>query len=203
MKDICPKRIIACDPSYAHFGLTLVDLTTKEIRTFDIQTTLGSQGFHNIAVKAKEQVEKVHKIINDVNPDILPSLDTVVGMENSLPFSFNATSLTALDVMLYHDLNPIRTATFNPTYLTFLMGKHKKSDSINLATALIKIFTEHGYNHVSQAEKKLTDGEAESFIYAARMLCRTQPENEVAKSIIEFQPLFSEEKEKYIDDFIY
>ena len=68
---------------------------------------------------------------------------------------------------------------------------------------LLSIFEKHGYKHTIQAEKKLTDGEAESFIYACRMLCRTQPEDEITKDILELQPLFADEKEKYIDEFIY
>lgn len=203
--DICPKIVIGCDPSFAHFGLTIIDRYHKEIKTYDIQTELGGQDFYNIAVKAKEQVEKVKMTIINSEPikDILHSLDTVIGMENALPFAYNATSLTALDVMLFHELNPCRTALFNPTYLNYIMGKHTKRDSINLSNALISMFINHGYIHVIQSGKKLTDGEAESFIYACRMLCRTQPDDEVTRDILNLQPLFADEKEKYGDDFIW
>lgn len=201
--EICPKVIIGCDPSYAHFGLSIVDRFHKDIQTYDVQTTLGSQDFYNICIKSKEQVQKVVDTITKVHTNILPSLDTVIGMENALPFAFNATSLTALDVMLFHELNPVRVALFNPTYLNYIMGKHTKKDSINLALGLLSIFEKHGYKHSVQAEKKLTDGEAESFIYACRMLCRTQPEDEITKDILNLQPLFADEKEKYGDNFIY
>ena len=203
--NICPKIIVGCDPSFAHFGLSIVDRVNKEIKTYDVQTTLGSQDFYNICMKSKEQVNKVIETIikSDTAKNILHSLDTVIGMENALPFAYNATSLTALDVMLFHELGSERTALFNPTYLNYIMGKHTKRDSINLATALIKIFTENGYTHSIQAEKKLTDGEAESFIYACRMLCRTAPDDEIALKIIELQKLFKDEKEKYGKEFIY
>ena len=204
-ESITPKIIIGCDPSYTHFGLSIVDRYHKTIKTYDVQTTLGSQDFYNIAIKAKEQVEKVVETIRNSEPskDILSSLDTVIGMENSLPFAFNATSLTALDVMLYHELGVMKTAVFNPTYLKYIMGKHTKKDSINLAKGLISIFESHGYKHVLQAEKNLTDGEAESFIYVCRMLCRIQPNDDVAKDILGLQPLFADEKEKYCEEFIY
>lgn len=203
--NLCPKIIIGCDPSYAHFGLSIVDRYHRTIKTYDVQTTLGSQDFYNICIKSKEQVDKVIETIVKSEPskNILYSLDTVIGMENALPFAYNATSLTALDVMLFHALGEIRTALFNPTYLNYIMGKHTKRDSINLATALIKIFTENGYKHVLQAENKLTDGEAESFIYACRMLCRTAPDDEIAIKILELQKLFKDEKEKYGKEFIY
>lgn len=204
-ENICPKIIIGCDPSYTHFGLTIIDRYHKTIKTYDVQTALGGQDFYNIAIKAKEQVEKVKDTIRKSEPskDILTSLDTVIGMENSLPFAFNATSLTALDVMLFHEFNPIKTAVFNPTYLNYIMGKHTKKDSVNLAKALITIFINNGYEHTIQAEKNLTDGEAESFIYACRMLCRTQPEDNITKEILNLQPLFNDEKEKYGEDFIW
>lgn len=204
-ENINPKIIIGCDPSYTHFGLSIVDRYHKTIKTYDVQTELGGQDFYNIAVKAKEQVEKVVATIRGSEPskDILSSLDTAIGMENSLPFAFNATSLTALDVMLFHELGVLKTAVFNPTYLNYIMGKHKKKDSVNLANALISIFVKHGYEHTIQAEKNLTDGEAESFIYACRMLCRTQPEDDITKDILNLQPLFADEKEKYGEDFIW
>lgn len=203
--NICPKIIIGCDPSFAHFGLSIIDRFDKNIKTYDVQTTLGSQDFYNICIKSKEQVDKVIETIIKSEPskNILHSLSTAIGMENALPFAYNATSLTALDVMLFHELGSERTALFNPTYLNYIMGKHTKRDSINLATALLKIFTENGYTHSVQAEKKLTDGEAESFIYACRMLCRTAPDDEIALKILELQKLFGDEKEKYGKEFIY
>lgn len=203
--NISPKIIIACDPSYAHFGLTIVDRFHKTIKTYDIQTKLGSQDFYNIAIKAKEQLDKVVNTIisSDPSKNILDSLDTVVGMENALPFAFNSVSLTALDVMLFHRFNPIRTLLFNPTYLNYIMGKHTKRDSINLATALISIFEKHGYEYTVKAGKKITDGEAESFIYACRLLCKTQPNDEISKDILSLQPLFADEKERHGEDFIY
>ena len=90
-----PKIIIACDPSYAHFGLTIIDRFHKTIKTYDIQTKLGSQDFYNIAIKAKEQHDKVLDIIksSELSKDILASLDTIIGMENALPFAFNSVSL--------------------------------------------------------------------------------------------------------------
>lgn len=199
----CPKRIIGCDPSFAHFGLTIIDRMEKTIKTFDVQSTLGKQDFLNVCLKSKQQVDNVIQTINDEGLIILQSLDTVVGMENALPHAFNATSLTALDVQLFYALNPLRVALFNPTYLNYIMGKHTKKDSINLAMGLLSIFEKHGYQHTKQAEKKLTDGEAESFIYACRMLCRVQPLDPISKDILELQPLFADEKEKYIDEFIY
>lgn len=198
------KIIIGCDPSYTHFGLSIVNLENKTIKTYDIETELGGQDFYNIAMKAKEQVEKVRDtIIEAEGEDSYKSFETIIGMENALPFAYNATSLMALDVMLYHEFNPKRTAVFNPTYLSFLMGKHTKRDSINLANALLSIFVNHNYNHEVQAGKNLTDGEAEGFIYACRMLCLAEPESEVVKDILELQPLFSEVKEKHSSDFIY
>ena len=196
---ICPRIIIGCDPSYTHFGLSMINREDKTIKTYDIETELGSQDFCNIAFKAKEQVNKVKETITE---EVLSNFDTVIGMENALPYAFNATSLTALDVMLYHELNPVRTAVFNPTYLSYLMGKHTKKDSVNLANALISIFEKHGYSHVHQASRKLRDGEAESFIYACRMLCLTS-DDEVVTDILALQPLFKTVKEKFSDNFIY
>ena len=82
------------------------------------------------------------------------------------------------------------------------MGKHTKKDSVNLANALISIFEKHGYNHVHQASRKLRDGEAESFIYACRMLCLTS-DDEIVTDILALQPLFTTAKEKFSDNFIY
>lgn len=200
-----PRVIIGCDPSFAHFGLSIVNLDDKDIKTYDIQTTLGEQNFYNVCIKAKEQVDKVCSIISgyDERKDILASMDTVIGMENALPHAFNATSLTALDVLLFHRFGAPKTAVFNPTYLSYLMGKHVKRDSINLATGLLSIFENHGFKHSLQASKKLTDGEAESFIYVCRMICRTRPDLGVSKDIIKLQPLFIDEKEKFGEEFIY
>ena len=166
---------------------------------------MGKQDFYNICIKSKEQVDKVQELLSKYSTEknILKSLDTVIGMENALPFAYNATTLTALDVQLFHMFTELKTALFNPTYLNFIMGKHNKNDSINLALGLIKIFENNGYKHSEQHGKKLTDGEAESFIYATRMLCRTDPNDKVSKEIIKLQPLFAEEKEKFGKDFIY
>ena len=100
-------------------------------------------------------------------------------------------------------MKTIRTLMFNPTYLNYIMGKHTKRDSINLATALISIFEKHGYEYTVKAGKKITDGEAESFIYACRLLCKTQPNDEISKDILSLQPLFADEKERHGEDFIY
>lgn len=201
--DITPKYIVGSDPSFAHYGLTIIDRVNKTIQTFDIKSTLGRQDFLNMYVKSKEQVQNVLDIIKSVDRDIITSLDTVYGMENALVHSFTATALTALDMRLYETFSSKLTATFNPTYLTFLMGKHKKSDSIALANKLLEIYNEHNYKHTKQASKSLTDGEAESLIYATRMLCRTAKDEKVVQHILEFEPKFKEEKEKYLEDFIY
>ena len=124
-------------------------------------------------------------------------------MENALPHAFNATALTALDVMLFYRFGEEKTAVFNPTYLNYIMGKHTKRDSINLAMGLLSIFENHGFTHSEQAGKKLTDGEAESFIYVCRMMCRACPDSDITKSILLLQPLFINEKEKFGDTFIY
>lgn len=189
---------IGCDPSYAHFGLSIIDKDAEDIFTFDIETTLGSHDFKNICEKAKEQVDKVIATVEKY-----VGTWEAVGMENALPFSFNAVELTALDVLLYYKFGKENTALFNPNYLSYIMGKHTKKDSVNLATALIGIFEKHGYTHIIKSKKKtLTDGEAESFIYAVRIYCRLN-DDEITKEVLELQPLFNTEKEIYSDNFIY
>lgn len=202
---MCPKIIIGIDPSYSACGLTIIDRFHKIIKTYVVSTSLGKQDFYNICMKSKEQVDKICETISKYSDEknILASLDTVVGMENALPYAFNSVALTALDVQLFHRFTEIKVALFNPTYLNYIMGKHTKKDSINLAKGLISIFEKDGYKHARQEEKNLTDGEAESLIYAARMLCRTEPYDKVSKAILELQPLFADEKEKYGKDFIY
>ena len=199
-----PRIIVGSDPSYSAYGISIIDTISKEIITNVIETTLGKQEFYNICVKSKEQVDKVIEFLRKQSfPNIEFSLDVVFGMENALPFAFNATSLTALDVLLFHRFGEVRTALFNPTYLTYLMGKHTKRDSVNLANNLLSIFEKHDYKHSKQFSKKLTDGEAESFIYACRMFCRTFPNNEITKDILQLQPLFADVKEKFGKEFIY
>lgn len=202
---MCPEIIIGIDPSYSACGLTIIDMYHKVIKTYVIETSLGKQDFYNICMKSKEQADKICDTICKYSDEknILESLDTVVGMENALPYAFNSVALTALDVQLFHKLNEVRVALFNPTYLNYIMGKHTKKDSINLAKGLISVFEKYGYKHARQEEKNLTDGEAESLIYAVRMLCRTMPEDKVSKSILDLQPLFADKKEKYGKDFIY
>ena len=203
-----PKIIIGCDPSFAHLGIAVINRFHKSFRTWDIQTELGKQDFLNVYNKSQVQVKNVQDYLKKIipgNPDynVLESLDTVIGMENALPWGFNATTLTSLDIMLLHAFSPIRTAVFNPTYLSYIMGKHTKKDSINLATALANILEKNDYTFTEHYDKNMTDGEAEAFIYACRMLCRTCPDGPASKQIMELQPLFKDEKEKYNDDFIY
>lgn len=199
-----PKIIVGSDPSYSAYGISIIDVNAKDIKTNIIETALGKQDFYNICIKSKEQVDKVIDFLRKHPFDKIEySMDVIFGMENALPFAFNATSLTALDVMLFHRLGEPRTALFNPTYLTYLMGKHSKKDSINLALELLSIFEKHNYKHSMQNGKKLTDGEAESFIYATRMFCRVFPNDDITKDILQFQPLFADEKEKFGKEFIY
>lgn len=201
--NLVPKIVIGCDPSYSHFGLSVLDRCSKEIKTYDIETKLGSQDFYNICMKSKEQVDNVISVLKEHPYNILDSSDCIIGMENALPFAFNSVSLTALDVMLFHNLGSNKTALFNPTYLNYIMGKHTKRDSINLANALLSIFEKHGYQHVLKHGKKLTDGEAESFIYVCRMYCRALPDDEITKDILSLQSLFADVKERVGSDFIY
>ena len=198
-----PKVLVGCDPSYSHFGLSILDRCSKEIKTYDIETKLGSQDFYNICMKSKEQVDKVVSVLEEHSYNIMDGLDCVIGMENALPFAWNSVALTALDVVLFHRLGSTKTALFNPTYLNYIMGKHTKKDSINLALGLISIFEKHGYKHVLQHGKKITDGEAESFIYVCRMHCKTLPDDEITKDILSLQPLFADDKERVGDDFIH
>ena len=39
-ESITPKIIIGCDPSYTHFGLSIVDRYHKTIKTYDVQTNM-------------------------------------------------------------------------------------------------------------------------------------------------------------------
>ena len=206
MKDkskYCPKRIVGCDPSFAHFGLAVIDRMHDELHTFDVEMTLGKQDFINLSIKSLEQIQNVANRAETVDKCIFTSLDTVIGMEHALPYGYSSAQLMALDIQLFNTFNKIRTAVFSPSYLSFIMGKHTKKDSINLAEGLINIFEKHGYKQVSKSGKKhIKDGEAEAFIYATRMYIRTV-KDEITNEIVSLFPLFNEEKEKYDEDFVY
>ena len=47
-----PKIIVGSDPSYSAYGISIIDVTSKDIRTNIIETALGKQDFYNICVKS-------------------------------------------------------------------------------------------------------------------------------------------------------
>lgn len=194
------KYIVGIDPSFTAAGVSIIDIRKSQIITTIIGVkAVGNKDFVNLALLANDHAKRIADYINDNTVTV----QTCIGMENALPWGYSSAELMALDTVLYNELGPGRVYTFNPTYLNFIMGKHTKKDSINLANGLLSIFSSFGFEHSLQYSKKLTDGEAESFIYAVRTFVRSFPEHEVTKKILENFENFSEIKERACEGFIF
>lgn len=194
------KYIVGIDPSFTAAGVSIVDIDGLQISTTIIGVSaVGNKDFVNLALLANNHAHKIADYINNSTV----THNTCIGMENALPWGYSSAELMALDTILYNHLGPERVYAFNPTYLNFIMGKHTKKDSINLAKGLLSIFNSFGFEHISQFSKRLTDGEAESFIYAVRTFVRSFPDHIITKKILENFENFSENKERVCDGFIF
>ena len=181
-------NIVGIDPSFTGLGMTVINLEHKTLALKEFGTDLKGGSFSHIVEATDEMVKTAISS--------LPENTSLVGMEIPPTQGFYAVKLYALDTHLYRLLkeNEIQTYLFGVPYLRYINGKSsKKEDTISTVIELMKIFSRHGFSFFQTnaevmrlTEKKsktlayaevnnqpyfgFTHNQADSFIYAVRML---------------------------------
>lgn len=131
------------------------------------------------------------------------------GMEIPPVQGMYAVKLWALDSHIYNSFIYTKPYLFNVPYLKFINKKYDgKKDTMEMINQILDVFKDNEYKVIQKAktktgkEKKLTNNECDSFIYAIRMFVKYYYENGITDpmlaEIININDRFLEEKETII-----
>lgn len=208
------------DPSYKKFGLSIINdrdkiLIFKEF-TSEIDKKSTRSIYETTPILVNEVIELIEAFINLFN---MKDIESYSGIEVTRAMTGWMTSeLYALDYECFRRLSQIKNMNINLYANSFLSKSllgHKSSDkeaTINLVEdSILPIFTKHNYeikklNTVKTHYKKdennkwinretITDGEADSLMYALRQLILYSSDKDLVKDILEVLPKLSDSKE--------
>lgn len=197
------EYIIGIDPSFSGLGISKISLKEKVIYLDQKSVDIKDGKFIAISNACLDMLVELlasHPELTDEN--------SLIGMETPPVMARFTEKLWSLDTLLYRSIN--KPYVFNVSYIKYLHGtnKYNKKDTICLVNKILDLFISAGYS-VNQLycsdktgkPKKMTDNEADSFVYATRMFIKYHKElndiNPLVSAILEECQKFEEVKEDY------
>lgn len=180
------------DLSFTRAGITIIDLEEKKVYNHAIKGNMG----RSFNVVYKEGVSRC-RTLNDIMK-MYPKINTCI---SEAPFAGGITScgLFLLDSLIFYtlQLSGVKTLyTSHPSHLKHIHGKaYEKSDSVKLANELRVILQKNGY---TLNKNKITHDEAESTIYACRLLVLLNADSKLTSEIIKHNKRFADKKEELL-----
>ena len=183
---------IGLDPSFAHFGVTIIDTNTKIIYLDD----LTADDHHNFVFMCWS-VANLWNTFYEKYSCFLKNEHTYVAQEAPIASGINSGKLNALGLYFYimcgYRSAYSKIKTYHPMKLKLFHHKKKytKKDTIKVVEDLIKFLEMNDYSVVVVKSKKflsITDGEADSFMYAIVTYIKNNPNDKIAKDILDMFP---------------
>ena len=188
---------IGLDPSFAHFGVTIIDTRSQIIYLDD----LTADNHHNFVLMSWS-VANLYETFRDKYNVYIDSPETYIAQEAPIASGINSGKLNALGIYFYIKLGEMsdygQINTYHPMKLKSFHHKKKytKHDTIEVVEDIIKYLELEGYTIkvVKSRTKKflsITDGEADSFMYAITTYIKCRPESRLTKDLLNMFPRFS------------
>jgi hypothetical protein len=191
------KYYIGLDPSFAHFGVAIIDTLTQTIYLDD----LTADNHHNFVFMCWS-VANLFEEFKGKYQYFLFDEGTYIAQEAPIASGINSGKLNALGLYFYLECGKESSynqiSTYHPMKLKSFHHKKKytKQDTIEVVENIIEYLESVGYKVkiVKSRTKKnlnITDGEADAFMYAITSYMKCRPEAETTKAILEKYPRFS------------
>ena len=188
---------IGLDPSFAHFGITIIDTKTQTIYLDDI----AADNHHNFVLMSWAIANLYDQFLGKYQY-FLCDEGTYIAQEAPIASGINSGKLNALGMYFYikagEESAYNRIQTYHPMKLKSFHHKKKytKQDTIEVVNKIIEYLESVGYKVKvikSRTKKNLTitDGEADSFMYAITTYMKCRPEAKTTQDILEMYPRFS------------
>ena len=188
---------IGLDPSFAHFGIAIIDTKTQTIFLDDMK----ADNHHNFVLMSWS-IANIFNDFYDKYNYFLDSKDTYIAQEAPISSGINSGKLNALGLYFYLECGKSssydKINTYHPMKLKSFHHKkgYTKQDTIDVVNKIIEYLESVGYSTKvikSRTKKNLniTDGEADAFMYAIVTYIKYRPEAKTTKDILEMFPRFS------------
>ena len=150
------KYLIGIDPSFARTGLSLYDMSSGRLSSYNFPHKVGKLNF----VKSIElSLEIVGEVIKAVDRSVVQEKTSDITAhflaETPPPIGQFSSGLSTLGVVLYLGIKQWGESrhikgfysTVSPMYIATIhqTRKYSKSDTVRLAKSLIKTFSDSGY----------------------------------------------------------
>lgn len=188
---------IGLDPSFAHFGVAIIDTKTQTIYLDD----LTADNHHNF-VLMNWSVANLFEEFKGKYQYFLFDEGTYIAQEAPIASGINSGKLNALGLYFYLECGKESSyeqiMTYHPMKLKSFHHKksYSKQDTIEVVNKIIEYLESVGYSVkvVKSRTKKtltITDGEADAFMYAITTYMKCRPDAKTTKDILEMFPRFS------------
>ena len=200
---------IGLDPSYAAFGIAIIDTKTQTIYLDQLRA-----GDHHNFVSMSWSVANIFDEFLAKYQYFLYEPETYIAQEAPISSGINSGKLNALGLYFYlkcgYESSYNNIETYHPMKLKSFHHKkgYTKQDTINVVNDILEYLETIGYSVkiVKSRTKKtlsITDGEADAFMYALVSYLKNRPNAKSTKDILEKYPRFSVFKsieEGFVDD---
>lgn len=188
---------IGLDPSYAHFGVAIIDTKTQTIFLDD----LSADNHHNFVLMSWS-VANLWEDFKDKYQVYINSKSTYIAQEAPIASGINSGKLNALGLYFYLECGKSSSYgqinTYHPMKLKSFHHKKKytKQDTIDVVNKILEYLESVGYSVKvikSRTKKNLniTDGEADAFMYAMITYMKCRPDAKTTEDIMNMFPRFS------------
>lgn len=188
---------IGLDPSFAHFGVAIIDTKTQTIFLDD----LAADNHHNFVLMSWS-IANLFEEFKEKYQYFLLDKETYIAQEAPIASGINSGKLNALGLYFYLECGKENSykqiRTYHPMKLKSFHHKksYTKQDTIDVVNKIIEYLESVGYSVKvikSRTKKNLniTDGEADAFMYAINEYMRCRPEAKTTEDIMNMFPRFS------------
>lgn len=202
------KILIGLDPSYTGTGIAIINEENKLLYLTERSHEQKKGNLRTVLNAADCIADEVSDLLR------MYSYPTYIGQEYSTAYTgFYIAELWLLTSSLFHaitNLHPVQYHFYKQSYITTVLGKHTKEDTIFfMENQIIPIFQEAGYTIIKDfvadtptKEKKkvgrgyvkvqtMTNNEADALIYAIRQFILYSDDLETKNKIITINERFN------------
>jgi len=188
---------IGLDPSFAHFGVAIIDTKTQTIYLDD----LTADNHHNFVFMCWSIANLYDQFLGKYQY-FLYEEGCYIAQEAPIASGINSGKLNALGMYFYTKIGEMSSygqiLTFHPMKLKSFHHKksYTKQDTIEVVNKILEYLESVGYKVkvVKSRTKKtltITDGESDAFMYAIVSYMKNRPDAKTTSDIMNMYPRFN------------